>query len=35
MTGPKNLEGELAELRAAEQVDAELQAMKAALAAGN
>ncbi len=33
MTGPKSLEEELAELRAAEKVDAELEAMKAALAA--
>ncbi|MGI8610751.1 MAG: PspA/IM30 family protein, partial [Sphingomicrobium sp.] len=30
MTGPKSLEEELAELKAAEKVDAELQAMKAA-----
>ncbi len=33
LTGPKSLEEEIAELRATEQVDAELQAMKAALAA--
>ena len=33
MTGPKSLEDEIAELRAAEKVDAELEAMKAALAA--
>ena len=33
MTGPKSLEEEIAELRAAEEVDAELEAMKAALAA--
>jgi len=33
MTGPKSLEEEIAELRAAEKVDAELEAMKAALAA--
>ncbi|HET9458404.1 MAG TPA: phage shock protein PspA [Sphingomicrobium sp.] len=33
LTGPKSLEEEIAELRAAEKVDAELQAMKAALAA--
>ena len=31
MTGPKSLEEEIAELKAAESVDAELQAMKAAL----
>jgi phage shock protein A len=31
MTGPKSLEEEIAELRAAESVDAELEAMKAAL----
>src|SRR5881409_478104 len=31
MTGPKSLEEELAELKAAESVDAELEAMKAAL----
>ena len=31
MTGPKSLEEEIAELRASEQVDAELEAMKAAL----
>ena len=33
LTGPKSLEEELAELKAAEKVDAELEAMKAALAA--
>ena len=33
LTGPKSLEEEIAELRAAEKVDAELEAMKAALAA--
>ena len=33
LTGPKSLEEEIAELRAAEAVDAELDAMKAALAA--
>jgi phage shock protein A len=33
MTGPKSLEEELAELKAAESVDAELEAMKAALKA--
>jgi len=33
LTGPKSLEEEIADLRAAEKVDAELQAMKAALAA--
>jgi len=33
LAGPKSLEEEIAELRAAEKVDAELQAMKAALAA--
>ena len=33
MTGPKSLEEEIAELRASDQVDAELEAMKAALAA--
>ena len=33
MTGPKDLEEEIAEMRAAEKVDAELEAMKAALAA--
>ena len=33
MTGPKSLEEEIAELRASEQVDAELEAMKAALRA--
>ena len=31
MTGPKSLEEEIAELKAAEAVDAELEAMKAAL----
>jgi phage shock protein A len=31
MTGPKSLEEEIAELKAAESVDAELEAMKAAL----
>ena len=31
MTGPKSLEEEIAELRASEKVDAELEAMKAAL----
>ena len=35
LTGPKSLEEEIAELRAAETVDAELEAMKAALAAKN
>ena len=35
LTGPKALEEELAELRAAEKVDAELEAMKAAIAARN
>ena len=35
MTGPKGLEEEIAELRAADQVDAELGAMKAALSAKN
>ena len=35
LTGPKDLEEELAEIRAAEKVDAELEAMKAALAARN
>jgi phage shock protein A len=35
LTGPKSLEEEIAELRAAEAVDAELDAMKAALAAKN
>ncbi|MCY7271925.1 MAG: phage shock protein PspA [Sphingomonas bacterium] len=35
MTGPKSLEEEFAELRAADQVDAELEALKAALAAKN
>jgi phage shock protein A len=33
MTGPKSLEEEIAELKASESVDAELEAMKAALAA--
>jgi phage shock protein A len=33
MTGPKSLEEEIAELKAGEKVDAELEAMKAALAA--
>ena len=33
MTGPKSLEEEIAELRSTEKVDAELEAMKAALAA--
>ena len=33
MTGPKSLEEEIAELRATEKVDAELEAMKAALKA--
>jgi phage shock protein A len=33
LTGPKSLEEEIAELKAAEKVDAELEAMKAALAA--
>jgi phage shock protein A len=33
MTGPKSLEEEIAELKAAETVDAELEAMKAALKA--
>ena len=31
MTGPKSLEEEIAELQASEKVDAELEAMKAAL----
>jgi phage shock protein A len=35
LTGPKDLEEELAEVRAAEKVDADLEAMKAALAAKN
>jgi phage shock protein A len=35
MTGPKSLEEELAEIKAAEKVDAELEAMKAAIAARN
>jgi len=33
MSGPKSLEEEIAELKAAESVDAELAAMKAALKA--
>ena len=33
MTGPKSLEEEISELRASEKVDAELEAMKAAMAA--
>ena len=33
MTGPKSLEEEIAELKARESVDAELEAMKAALKA--
>ncbi len=33
MTGPKSLEEEIAELRATDKVDAELEAMKAALKA--
>ena len=35
LTGPKSLEEELAELKAAEKVDAELEAMKTAIAARN
>jgi phage shock protein A len=35
LTGPKSLEEEIAELKAAEKVDAELEAMKAAIAARN
>jgi phage shock protein A len=35
LTGPKSLEEELAEIKAAEKVDAELEAMKAAIAARN
>jgi phage shock protein A len=35
MTGPKSLEEEIAELRAADSVDAELEELKAALAAKN
>jgi phage shock protein A len=35
LTGPKSLEEEIAELRAADAVDAELEAMKAAMAAKN
>jgi phage shock protein A len=33
MTGPKSLEEEIAELKSSESVDAELEAMKAALKA--
>ena len=33
MTGPKSLEEEIAELKAGDKVDAELEAMKAAMAA--
>ena len=33
MTGPKSLEEEIAELRATDKIDAELEAMKAALKA--
>jgi phage shock protein A len=33
MSGPKSLEEEIAELKASEKVDAELEALKAALAA--
>jgi len=33
MTGPKSLEEEIAELKSSEKVDAELEAMKAAMAA--
>jgi phage shock protein A len=33
MTGPKSLEEEIAELRASERVDAELEALKASLKA--
>jgi phage shock protein A len=33
MTGPKSLEEEIAELRATDQIDSELEAMKAALKA--
>jgi len=33
MTGPKTLEEEIAELKSSDKVDAELEAMKAALAA--
>jgi phage shock protein A len=35
LTGPKSLEEEIAELRASDQVDADLEAMKAAMAASN
>ena len=35
LTGPKSLEEEIAELKGAEKVDAELEAMKAAIAARN
>ena len=35
LTGPKSLEEEIAELKAADQVDAELESLKAALAAKN
>jgi phage shock protein A len=35
MTGPKSLEEEIAELKSSEKVDAELEAMKAALEAAN
>ena len=35
MTGPKSLEEEIAELRSADTVEAELEAMKAALSARN
>ena len=35
LTGPKSLEEEIAELKAAEKVDTELEAMKAAIAARN
>ena len=35
LTGPKSLDEEIAELKAAEKVDAELEAMKAAIAARN
>ena len=35
MTGPKSLDEEIAELRAADQVDAELEQLKAALSAKN
>ena len=33
LTGPKSLEEEIAELKAADKVDAELESLKAALAA--